>query len=109
MAAVMRAIRTATMMKARMPPRTLIGFSGHVLYFTFEASLGRSVADVAMAMHTADGVVAPSAAADEFMDKIAMAAEAVVLEDLAVARLDHDRFVRRIRCCRDRPGAGVAW
>jgi hypothetical protein len=55
-----------------------------------------------VAVHAADGVVVPGAAAHDVVDEVPVAAQAVVLEDLAVGRLDLDRLVE------DRPRAGAS-
>lgn len=51
------------------------------------------MADASVAMHAADGIWIGRTARHDVFDEIAMAAEAVVLEDLAVGLLDHDRLV----------------
>src|SRR4051812_26330717 len=68
--------------------------------------LPRAVAGAAVAVNAADGVLGVGAAADDVVDELAVAAHAIVLQDLAVLRLDADRLfedelrARRVRARR---------
>ena len=53
------------------------------------------VPHAAMAVDTADRIFGPGAAADDVVHEVAMAPQAVVLQNLAVVRLDHHRFVEK--------------
>src|SRR3954463_457017 len=50
----------------------------------------RAMPRAPMAMDAADGIVVPGAAPDDLVHELAVAAQAVVLEDLAVLGLDAD-------------------
>src|SRR5262249_58806399 len=55
--------------------------------------LARPVAGAAVAVDAADRAAVPGAAADDVVHELAVAAQAVVLQDAAVSGLDADRLL----------------